>query len=40
VGEELEIGTEMEVVVAPLWVDEDGAEIYGYKFAKAGERVP
>jgi uncharacterized protein len=38
--EEFEIGTQMEVVVALLWVDEAGAEIYGYKFAKAGERVP
>ena len=35
-GEELQSGAEMEVVVAPLWRDDDGAEVFGYKFRKCG----
>jgi uncharacterized OB-fold protein len=37
-NEELTVGAEMEVVVAPLWLDEDGAQVYGYKFQKCGGR--
>jgi uncharacterized protein len=36
-GERFEIGDDMELAVAPLWLDEDGAEVYGYKFAPAAE---
>lgn len=39
-GERFDIGMEMEIVVAPLWVDEDGDEVYGYKFAKVAGPVP
>jgi uncharacterized protein len=38
--EEFEIGAEMELVVAPLWRDEDGSDVYGYKFANSTGRVP
>ena len=34
VNEKLKAGTKMEVVTAPLWVEEDGTETYGYKFRK------
>jgi len=33
-SETFELGTEMELLVAPLWLDEDGTEVYGYKFTK------
>jgi uncharacterized protein len=33
-NEKLEAGTEMETVVAPLWTEENGTVIYGYKFKK------
>jgi uncharacterized protein len=38
-SEELQVGMEMELVVAPLWLQEDGSEVYGYKFAKSAGRV-
>ena len=39
-SEGFEIGAKMELVVAPLWRNEEGGDVYGYKFAKAGRRVP
>lgn len=33
--EKLQAGTKMEMVIAPLWTEEDGTEIYGYKFKKS-----
>ena len=32
--EKLKAGTEMEMVIAPLWTEEDGTVVYGYKFKK------
>jgi len=37
-NEKLDAGTEMEIVIAPLWTGEDGAVIYGYKFRKCEVR--
>jgi uncharacterized OB-fold protein len=33
-NEKLKAGTKMEMIIAPLWVEEDGTEVYGYKFKR------
>ena len=36
--QEVALGTPMELRVAPLWVEADGSEIWGYKIAPSLER--